>query len=70
LSRKSKIAKELSKHITTIECPDIDATNNGGFQSSFRKLIAAPELSKHLTTSHSSSHDAINKCPSLLCNCF
>jgi ankyrin repeat protein len=51
---------DLSKHLTTIECPDIDAINNGDFPSSSRKLISPPELSKHSTTSQCPFTDAFN----------
>jgi hypothetical protein len=52
--------RELSKHLTTSQCPDIDATNNSDCPRLLRKLISAPELSKHLTTSHSPFRDATN----------
>jgi ankyrin repeat protein len=48
-------APELSKHLTTSQCPFSDATNNGDCPCLSHKLISAPELSKHLTTSHSPS---------------
>jgi hypothetical protein len=43
-------APELSKHLTTLQCPDNDAIKNGECPTSSHKLISAPELSKHLTT--------------------
>jgi ankyrin repeat protein len=45
-------APELSKHLTTSECPFCDATNNGDCPELSRKLIFAPERSKYLTTSN------------------
>jgi ankyrin repeat protein len=40
----SKRVPELSKHLTTSQCPSSDATNNGDCPPSSRKLISAPEL--------------------------
>jgi hypothetical protein len=50
LKHKLISAPELSKHLTTSQCPDNDASNNGDLPSLQHKLISAPELSKHLTT--------------------
>jgi hypothetical protein len=56
-----------SKHLTTSQCPDIDARNNGDCPCLSHKLISAPELSKHLTTSQCPAIDARNNgdCPCL-----
>jgi ankyrin repeat domain-containing protein 17 len=59
---------DLSKHLTTSQCPCCDATNNGdSCLSSPHKLISAPNLSKHLTTSQLLWDDATNNgdCPNL-----
>jgi hypothetical protein len=56
LSHKLISAPELSKHLTTSQCPENDASNNGDLPSWSYKMISAPELSKHLTTSHSYHH--------------
>jgi ankyrin repeat protein len=50
-SHKLISAPELSKHLTTSQCPIIDAIDNGDCPRLSHKLISAPELSKPLTTS-------------------
>jgi hypothetical protein len=59
LSHKLISAPELSKYLTTSQCPAIDARNNGDCPCSLHTLISAPELSKHSTTSICPWFDAI-----------
>jgi ankyrin repeat protein len=63
-------APELSKHLTTSQCPDKDASNNGDLPSWLHKLISAPDFSKHLTTSHSPLDDAITNGECLRHHCL
>jgi hypothetical protein len=53
-------APELSKHLTTSQCPKYDATNNGDRPCLVCKLISASELSKHLTIAQCPRCDATN----------
>jgi hypothetical protein len=54
--------------MSTSQCPDIDAANNGDWPISSHKLISALLLSKNITTLQCPSCDAKNSgdCPKLL----
>jgi hypothetical protein len=42
MSHKLISAPELSKHLTTSQCPENDASNNGDLPSWSYKIISAP----------------------------
>jgi hypothetical protein len=64
-SHKLISASELTKHLTTSQCPFSDATNNGDCLRLLHILISALELSKHLTISMFPWFDPINNADSL-----
>jgi ankyrin repeat protein len=57
---KKKEEEKENKHLTTSQCPHIDAAKNGDCPRLSCKLISALEPSKHLITSQCPNIDAAN----------